>query len=109
MSYTDKSQFKIPRHIVQPGAVNIETITADKTLDYRSATYQIITSDGSSQNDLNLPETVDGAMFWVKTKAASNQNLRVMSGSSAVATLTAAGQSALFVCDGSVWDVVFHG
>lgn len=109
MAFSDKQEFRIPRHIVQPGAVNIETITADKTLDYRSATYQIITSDGGSQNDLNLPEVVNGAMFWVKTKAASNQNLRVMSGASPVATLTAAGQSALFVCDGSVWDVVFHG
>ena len=72
MAFSDKQEFRIPRHIVQPGAVN-------------------------------------GAMFWVKTKAASNQNLRVMSGASPVATLTAAGQSALFVCDGSVWDVVFHG
>ena len=30
MAFSDKAEFKIPRHIVQPGAVNIETITADK-------------------------------------------------------------------------------
>ena len=30
MAYTDKSEFKIPRHLVQPGSVNPETITVNK-------------------------------------------------------------------------------
>lgn len=109
MAYSDSSEFQIPRHIVQKGGVNIETITANKTLTYASATYQIITSNGSGANDMLLPEKKDGAVFWVKTKAASAQNLIVKDGASSVATLTAGGQSACFVCDGAAWDVVFHG
>ena len=77
MAYTDKAEFKIPRHLVQPGGVNIESITTDKTLTYADSTYQIITSGGAGANDLNLPANKDGAVFWVKTKAASTQNLAV--------------------------------
>ena len=32
MSFTDKAEFKIPRHIVQPGGVNIEQISSNRTL-----------------------------------------------------------------------------
>ena len=110
MAFTDKAEFRIARHIVQPGGVNIETITADKTLTYASSPYQIITSNGAGANDLNLPAEKDGAVFWVKTKAASAQNLVVKDdGGSTIATLTSAGQTGCFVCDGSVWDVIFHG
>ena len=110
MAYSDSSEFQIPRHIVQKGGVNIETITANKTLTYASATYQIITSNGSGANDMILPAEKDGAVFWVKTKAASAQNLVVKDdGGSSIATLTAGGQSACFVCDGASWDTIFHG
>lgn len=110
MAFSDKAEFQIPRHIVQKGSVNIETITGDVTLTYASSTYQIITSNGASSNDMTLPAEKDGAIFWIKTKAASTQNLIVKDpAGSSIATLTAAGQYALVASDGSAWDVVVKG
>jgi len=45
MAFSDKAEFQIPRHIVQKGGVNVETITADKTLTYSDSQYQFLTKN----------------------------------------------------------------
>ena len=72
MSFTDKQEFKIPRHIVQPGAVNPETITTNKTLTYRDAKYQLLRNNTGTL-DCILPSYKNGAFLG---KESSFLNLK---------------------------------
>ena len=106
MAYTDKAQFKVPRHIVQKGGVNYETITTNKTLTYASSTYQLLLNQTSNLHVI-LTAFEDGTVFWVKSRASSTHNIVVKApnGSDTVETLTA-GQSAFVVCSGTEWLVL---
>jgi hypothetical protein len=111
MAFTDKQQFKIPRHVVQPGGVNIETITADKTLTYKDSTYQILTTNAGASLVVNLPVVKDGAVFFITCTASSNQTINVKDadGTDIIATPNlGAGKGALVVCDGSEWVVAIE-
>jgi len=55
MAFSDKSEFRIPRHIVQPGGVNVEQISGNKTLTYKDAQYQRLDAQ-SGGLDVILPE-----------------------------------------------------
>lgn len=111
MAFTDAAQFKIPRHIVQPGGVNIETITADKTLLYSDSQYQILTTNAGASLVVNLPEKKDGVSFFITCTSSSNQTINVKDadGGDIIATPNlGAGKACLLVCDGSDWAVVFE-
>lgn len=108
MSFTDKQEFKIPRHIVQPGSVNPETITVNKTLTYKDAQYQLLKNVTGSL-DCILPAYKDGASFWVKSRASSTQPIVVKDiDGNTIASLTA-GQGVLCVSNVSAWWEVIKG
>ena len=109
--YNDPIPFKLPRRLEHEGAVNIETITANKTLLDSDSQYQIITNNRGSTADIKLPSKVDGAWYWLKNSSSSphafviqdSEGNPVIGGSG-----LAAGKAALVVCDGSNWAVVFQ-
>jgi hypothetical protein len=111
MAFTDKQEFKIPRHIIQPGGVNIESITADKDLNYKDAQYQVITNNKGSSATIKVPAKKDGVWFWFKNDASSGHSfvLQDADGNPIIGGAgLAAGKAALLVCDGSDWAVVFQ-
>lgn len=111
MTFTDKQEFKIPRHIIQPGGVNIETITADKDLNYKDAQYQVITNSKGSSATIKVPQKKDGAWFWFKNSASSGHAfvLQDSGGNPIIGGVgLSPGKAALLVCDGSNWAVVFQ-
>ena len=70
MAFTDKSEFKIPRHIVQPGGVNIEQISGNRTLTYNDAQYQRLDAQSGSL-EVILPEEKDGAWFVINCQGTA--------------------------------------
>ena len=98
MAFTDEQQYKIPRHIVQPGGVNIEAITADKVLTYKDAQYQRL--DCSVGLNVDLPELKDGAMFVINCQGSA---LQVRDQDSSNLKLLSVGEGAMFCCDGVNW------
>ena len=104
--FTDKAEFKVPRHIVLKGGVNPETITVNKTLDYADSTYQLLKNTTGSL-DVILPAVKEGAGFWIKSRALSTSNIVVKDASANVIATLAAGQAVLAVSDGVAWwDVI---
>lgn len=111
MAYTDKAEFQIPRHIIQKGAVNIQAITDNITLDYDDGTYHIFTLTAVSPKTCMLPAAKDGCILHIRNDSASNQVLNVNepSGGATILALASTGEGALFVSDGSVWSYVYKG
>ena len=108
MSFTDKAEFRIPRHIVQPGMVNPETITANKTLVYSDSPYQLLRNNTGTL-DCILPDFKDGASFWIKSRASSTNNIVVKDGDANTIATLAAGEAVHVVSDGSAWWDVIKG
>ncbi len=106
MAFSDKQQFKIPRHVVQPGMVNAETITTNKTLVYSDSTYQLL-KNVTGNLDCNTPSPVDGAHFWVKSRSSSSQPIVVKDHSGNILATLTAGQAVLVVANATAWwDVI---
>ena len=104
--FTDKAEFKIPRHMVLKGGVNPETITVNKTLDYADSTYQLLKNTTGSL-DVILPPVKEGAKFWIKSRASSSSNIIVKDASAATISTLASGEGVLVVSDGAYWwDVI---
>ena len=111
MAFSDKAEFKIPRHIVQPGAVNIETITADKVLTYKDSQYQVLTNNKGSVAVVKLPEKKQGSYFWITCGSSSGHTINVKDADDVDVIATpnlGAGKAALIACDGSEWAVVLE-
>ncbi len=103
MAFTDKAEFNVPRHIVQKGFVNSESITSNKTLTYADSTFQILTTNGAL--DLILPAEKNGATFIVRNHPDSLGDLTVKSDSGSTIDSRAAGEAFILVCDGTSWHV----
>ena len=108
MSFSDKAEFRIPRHIVQPGMVNPETITGNKTLVYSDSPYQLLRNNTGTL-DCILPAFKDGACFWVKNRASSTSNILVKDADANTIATLAAGESVHVVSDGAAWWDVIKG
>jgi hypothetical protein len=111
MAFTDKAEFRIARHIVQPGGVNIETITADKDLTYKDSQYQVLTNSKGSVAVVKLPKKKQGAYFWITCASSSAHTINVkdFDGVDVIATPNlGAGKAALIACNGSEWAVVLE-
>ena len=111
MPYTDKQEFKIPRHIVQPGGINIQAITDNVTLDYTDGTYHVFTLTALAAKTCLLPAAKPGACIHIRNQAASNAiiNVNEPAGGSTVLSLAATGEGALFVSDGAQWVYLYKG
>jgi len=106
MAYTDKAEFKIPRHIVSKNGINIEAMSNVITLDYKDSQVQILSNDSGADLDLYLPEKKDGAYFWVRNNGADSIHLR---DSATTYQVIATNEYCMIVCDGSTWSVLVHG
>lgn len=99
MAFSDKAEFKIPRHIVQPGGVNIEQISANKTLVYSDAQYHRLDAQ-SGGLDVILPDEKDGAVFVINCQGNS---FTVKDDGGATIKVLSVGEGGLFACDGETW------
>ncbi len=108
MAFTDKQQYRIPRHIVQPGGINPEVITVNKTLVYSDSVYQLL-KNVTGTLDVILPAFSDGAHFWVKSRASSTSDIVVKDAASNTIATLGAGEAVLVVSDGVAWWDVIKG
>ena len=108
MAFTDLAEFNVPRHIVQKGALNVETITTNKTLVYSNGTYQVLTN-ATGVLDCILPAVKDGAKFWIKNVASSTHNIVVKDADGGTISTLSAGNGALVVSSASAWHEVIKG
>jgi hypothetical protein len=104
MAFNNEAPFQVRKHIALLKGVNIETISANKTLTLSDSTYQIL-NGGGSDYDVNLPAETDGISFWVTNSGGSNSLVVKDDGAVTIATV-AFGEGALFVCDGTAWKLV---
>ena len=65
MPYTDKAEFKIARHIILKGGVNVESITNVRTMNYNDSQVQILDNSTAGALDCKLPEAKEGAFFFI--------------------------------------------
>lgn len=99
MSFTDKQEFNVPRHIVQKGGVNIESISANKTLTYLDSQYQRLDASVGSL-EVILPAEKDGAMFVINCQSNS---FTVKDDAGATIKILSTGEGGMFCCDGTSW------
>lgn len=99
MSFTDKQEYKIPRHIVQKGGVNIEQISGNRTLTYKDSQYQRLDAQSGSL-EVILPEEKDGAMFVINCQGIA---FTVKNAAGTTIKALSVGEGGMFCCDGSDW------
>jgi hypothetical protein len=104
MAFSNETPFQVRKHIALLNGVNVETISANKTLVLSDSTYQIL-DGGGSDYDLVLPAENDGVSFWIRNDGATNSIVVKDAGATTITTLTA-GQACHVVCDGSTWFLV---
>ena len=107
MAYTDKAEFKIPRHIVLHDGVNKQDLTTDKTLTYKDSTFQIYTVATGAEAVITLPKPKNGAIFCIRVFSGSTQTLRVEdhSGATVQGTLST-NEAVLLVSESNAWRVM---
>ena len=76
MAYTDKAEFKIPRHIVLKGGVNVESINTIKVLGYDDSQIQILDNSSAGAVDCKLPEAKEGAFFFLRNTGSQAIHIR---------------------------------
>ena len=103
-NYTGKTALKVPRRYKNPGGINTETITTNKTLTYADSQYQALTNSTSGTLNVTLPTEEDGAFFWIRNQSGSTEAISVNNPAASGVVALAAGQAALVVCD-TVWQV----
>tara|TARA_R100000664_G_C2724369_1_gene116778 strand:+ start:596 stop:922 length:327 start_codon:yes stop_codon:yes gene_type:complete len=108
MAFSDKSEFRIPRHIVQPGGVNAETLSTNKTLVYSDSPYQLLKNTGGAI-DCTLPAYKDGCSFWIKSRSSSVSNIVVKDPDGNILATLAAGNAVLCVSNATAWWDVIAG
>ena len=104
--YTDKAEFKIPRHIVLKNGVNIADMANVITLTYSSSQVQILSNDTGVALDLYLPEKKDGAYFWIRSNGANDIHVR---DTTTTYQVLATNKYCLIVSDGQAWSVLVYG
>ena len=110
-SYNSSQAFKVARHFQFKNGVNIETITADKDLNYKDSMFQVIKNDKGSSATIKVPPKKDGAVFFFHNDSTSG-HAYVIQESDGTPIIGGAGvaasESAIVVCDGSEWAILLH-
>lgn len=101
MQFSGKPFFKIPRAILRKGHLNIETLAANKTLVHKDSYFQVLDPDGSDR-DIVLPAELDGLAYHIRNSGSANA-LNVKNDAGSVVLALAAGEAAIYACDGSSW------
>tara|TARA_R100000388_G_C7214152_1_gene145231 strand:+ start:603 stop:926 length:324 start_codon:yes stop_codon:yes gene_type:complete len=104
--YTDKAEFKIPRHIVLKGGVNIANMENVITLTYASSQIQILSNGSGVALDLYLPKKKEGANFWIRSNGANAIHVR---DSTTTYQILTTNKYCYIVSDGSNWSVLVYG
>ena len=102
--YNSAQAFKVARHFEFKNGVNIESITANKTLTYKDGMFQVLTPD--APRDLILPAERNGAIFLIKNEDAGANALTVKDDAAATIATVAAGEGCIVACDGSAWKLI---
>lgn len=99
MAYSDKQEYKVPRHLVHPGAVNVEQISAHRTLTYKDGQYQRLDAQSGGLNVV-LPAEKDGAWFVINCQG---YGITVKDAGGSTIKALSVGEGGLFCCNGSSW------
>jgi hypothetical protein len=97
--YNGKQAFTIPRHIRLKDGVNIQQISANKTLTYKDSMLQRLDAQVISL-DVILPIEKNGGVFVINCQG---QSITVKDGDGVTVKALSVGEGALFACDGTEW------
>ena len=106
MAYTDAAQFKIPRHIVLKGGVNVETITGVRIMTYVDSQVQILDNSTGSALDCKLPEAKEGAFFFLHNAGSDAIHIRD-SGTTTTYAILATGEGCMVASSSTDYHLVF--
>ena len=106
MAYTDKQEFKIPRHIVLKGGVNAETITGVRVMDYTDSQVQILDNSSGSALDCKHPEPKEGAFFFIQSAGSNAIHIRD-AGTTTTYAILATGEGCMVASDSTAYHRVF--
>ena len=106
MAYTDKQEFKIPRHIVLKGGVNAETITDVRVMDYTDSQVQILDNSSGAALDCKLPEAKEGAFFFIQSAGSHAIHIRD-AGTTVTYAILATGEGCMVASDSTEYHLVF--
>lgn len=106
MAYTDKAEFKIPRHIVIKGGINVESLSGAKTLTESSGMIQILNPDGDHRV-VNLPAVKDGMMYFIANSGGGAKDLTVTK-PDAGTFVVSNGKGLLIACNDTNWFQVIN-
>ncbi len=105
MAYTDQSEFKIPRHIILKGGVNVESLTGVRIMTYNDSQIQILDNSTSGTLDCKLPPAKDGAFFFIHNAGSQAIHIRD-SGTTTTYAILATGEGCLVASSSSDYHLV---
>ena len=106
MAYTDKQEFKIPRHLILKGGVNVETITGVRTMTYKDSQVQILDNSTGSALDCKLPAAKEGAFFFLHNAGTHDIHIRDADTTATYAIL-ATGEGCMVASSSTDYHLVF--
>ncbi len=106
MAYTDKAEFKIPRHIILKGGVNVESLTTVRVMDYSDSQVQIFDNSSAGAVDCKLPEAKPGAFFFIHNAGTQAIHIRD-AGATKTYTILGTAEGCMVASDGSDYHLVF--
>lgn len=106
MAYTDKQEFKIPRHIVLKNGVNVESLSGTKTLIESSGMIQILNPNGDHRV-VNLPAVKNGMAYFIANSGSGAKDLTVTKPDSGTFVVSN-GKGLLIACNGTNWFQVIN-
>ena len=106
MAYTDKAEFKIPRHIILKGGVNVESLSGAHTLTESSSMIQILNPDGAHRV-VNLPAVKDGMLYFIANSGSGGKDLTVTKPDT-LTFVVSNGKGLLLACNSTNWFQVIN-
>lgn len=106
MPYTDKAEFKIARHIILKGGVNVESITNVRTMNYNDSQVQILDNSTGGALDCKLPEAKEGAFFFIHNAGSQAIHIRD-AGTTTTYAILATGEGCMVASSDSAFHLVF--
>lgn len=97
--YNAKQAFTIPRHIRFKDGVNIEQISANKTLTYKDSMFQRLDAQAGSL-EVILPQEKNGGVFIINCQG---QSFTVKDAAGVTVKVLSVDEGCIVACDGDVW------
>ncbi len=106
MAYTDKQEFKIPRHIVLKNGVNVESLSAPNPVTAPGGRIQCLKPKGDHRV-INLPTVKNGMAYFIANSGSGAKNLTVTKPDSGTFVVSN-GKGLLIACNGTNWFQVIN-